>query len=188
MDSHGTHRKINVIIKIQKMIRKQIDLYACFKDRHKITQDELQEIKNYKLVQAPKEESLDNLVFLIFESSTESFGVALEDKKDGTFSLKSSQWVDIYPKIFSGETEMLTEKSWEEFRGTGLILIINQILQVFGWSIVYEFDTETKKAVRAYPARSKYRGFSPATQSDAYKKVSEYMVQHAHFLRNEANN
>ena len=37
---------------------------------------------------------------------------------------------------------MITEKSWEEFKGTGLLLIVNQILHIFGWAIVAEIETE----------------------------------------------
>ena len=30
---------------------------------------------------------------------------------------------------------MTKEKSWQEFRDTGLVVIINQILHIFGWAI-----------------------------------------------------
>ena len=32
------------------------------------------------------------------------------------------------------------EKSWEEFRGTGLLWMMNSILHLFGWAIVYEVE------------------------------------------------
>jgi hypothetical protein len=32
----------------------------------------------------------------------------------------------------------MTKKEWSEFRSTGLLLFINQILHVFGWAIVFE--------------------------------------------------
>lgn len=42
---------------------------------------------------------------------------------------------------------MVTKKEWIEFRSTGLLLIINQILHIFGWVIVYEMDSEEVKSV-----------------------------------------
>lgn len=50
------------------------------------------------------------------------------------------------------------EKSWKEFRDTGLLLILNQIAHCFGWAIVYEEDDKHK--VRVYPARVRFRGFA----------------------------
>lgn len=49
---------------------------------------------------------------------------------------------------------MVEEKSWEEFRESGLLWLINTTLHVFGWAIVFEIykigdDTNT----RVYPAR-----------------------------------
>ena len=48
---------------------------------------------------------------------------------------------------------MVTKKSWEEFRSTGLLWWINMILHTFGWAICYEFDDG--KIVEVYPARVK---------------------------------
>jgi hypothetical protein len=33
---------------------------------------------------------------------------------------------------------MVTKKEWSEFRSTGLVLIVNQILHIFGWALVFE--------------------------------------------------
>ena len=71
--------------------------------------------------------------------------------------------------------KMVEEKSWEEFFQTGLLLIINQILHVFGWSIVRLMDSEQKKVLKVYPARVKFRGFSSNVVDGSYQKITQYM-------------
>ncbi len=79
---------------------------------------------------------------------------------------------------------MLTKKEWSEFRSTGLVLIINQILHIFGWALVFEFENDEIKNV--YPARVKFRGFDNDSTSEAYKKLSQFMVDNATELNDEA--
>ena len=72
------------------------------------------------------------------------------------------------------------EKSWDEFRSTGLLLIINQILHIFGWAIVasyerYDVSTDIGVIKNVYPARVKYRGFTEKSTDRAYKKITKYM-------------
>lgn len=73
---------------------------------------------------------------------------------------------------------MLKEKSWEEFRETGMLWWINTILHVFGWTITYAID-EKGNIVRVYPARCRFRGFSEDLNTEGYKKVSKYMLNNA---------
>lgn len=79
---------------------------------------------------------------------------------------------------------MITKKAWSEFRKTGLVLIINQILHIFGWAIV--FDIEDNKIKEVYPARVKFRGFDSKSVDRAYKKLSKYMLDNAKTLNDEA--
>jgi hypothetical protein len=79
---------------------------------------------------------------------------------------------------------MIDRKTWDEFRETGLTLIINQILHIFGWAIVY--DVEDDKVVNCYPARTKFRGFEGGSISKAYIKVSQWMKNNAEELLKEA--
>lgn len=53
---------------------------------------------------------------------------------------------------------MIKRKSWKEFRKTGLLLIVNQILNIFGWAIAFSFD-DKDNLKEIYPARVKFRGF-----------------------------
>lgn len=81
---------------------------------------------------------------------------------------------------------MLKEKSWEEFRETGMLWWINTILHVFGWAITYAID-EKGNIVRVYPARCRFRGFSEDLNTEGYKKVSKYMLDNAEDLFEESN-
>jgi hypothetical protein len=86
------------------------------------------------------------------------------------------------------QKEMVKEKSWKEFRDSGLFWWVNTILHTFGWAIVFEVDdNDTDKIIRAYPARVKFRGFHEASNIKGYQKVSQYMVDNAPELLKEAN-
>ena len=80
---------------------------------------------------------------------------------------------------------MLEKKSWEEFRETGLLLYINQILHVFGWAITYEY--KNKKLVTVIPVRCKYRGFSGKCVSESYSKITKYLNKNIKKLLKESN-
>lgn len=85
------------------------------------------------------------------------------------------------------EKEMIEIKSWEEFRGTGLLWFINMILQMFGWSIVVEVDSEQKnKVLNAYPVRTKFRGFEEQSISNGYKQVSKWIKDNSKKLYKES--
>jgi len=87
---------------------------------------------------------------------------------------------------------MVENRSWQEFRETGLLLLVNQFLHIFGWALVadVEKDEEDKfvLANSCYPARTGFRGFSEKYTSEAYKKISRYMVNNANTLLKEALN
>ena len=68
---------------------------------------------------------------------------------------------------------MVKEKSWNEFRESGLLWFINSILHTFGWAICCSF--KDGEIVRAYPARVKFRGFSEDSNSDGYTKITNYL-------------
>jgi len=78
---------------------------------------------------------------------------------------------------------MVKRKNWNEFRSTGLVLIINQILHIFGWAIVFEIKDNIITDV--YPARVKFRGFDNDSTDEAYRKVSEYLKDNSAELYNE---
>ena len=76
------------------------------------------------------------------------------------------------------------EKSWDEFRKTGLFLLTNQFLHIFGWALTCERNNGHE---RVYPARVRYRGFAEDSQTRAYEKVQKYMVENAETLYKESD-
>lgn len=68
---------------------------------------------------------------------------------------------------------MVCRKTWEEFRETGLLFFINQILHVFGWAITVDIVDDEIKDV--YPARVKFRGFDNKTVDRGYTKVTRFL-------------
>ena len=74
------------------------------------------------------------------------------------------------------------EKSWDEFRKTGLFLLTNQFLHIFGWALTYDKDNQ-----RVYPARVRYRGFDEGAQTRAYEKVQKYMIENAKTIYDESD-
>jgi hypothetical protein len=93
--------------------------------------------------------------------------------------------------------EMVQARTWEQFRETGLHILVNSILHIFGWSIAFKFkiDKETRdkdknyegELVEVYPARTKFRGF-PSTSTDRmYKNISKWMRETSIELEKEAN-
>lgn len=79
---------------------------------------------------------------------------------------------------------MVTEKTWEEFRKSGLLWWINMILHTFGWALVMEFENE--KIKRVYPARVKFRGFGEEYNTEGYQAISKYMKENATELCSES--
>ena len=82
------------------------------------------------------------------------------------------------------ETPMISKKTWKEFRDTGLFFLVNQLLHVFGWAIV--FDIEGDEIIEVFPARVKFRGFDDASQTAQHIKIANYMVENAAELKEEA--
>lgn len=76
---------------------------------------------------------------------------------------------------------MIDQKTWEEFRESGLMWFVNTVLHTFGWALVY--NPETKEA---YPSRCKFRGFSEDINTNGYNKVTEYLKENIDELLKEA--
>lgn len=75
---------------------------------------------------------------------------------------------------------MIDQKTWEEFRSTGLMWFVNTVLHTFGWALVY--NPETKEVC---PARCKFRGFSEDINTNGYNKVTEYLKENIDELLKE---
>lgn len=79
----------------------------------------------------------------------------------------------------------MIEKTWKDFRESGLFWWMNMILHTFGWALVIDVN-ENSEIVRAYPARVKFRGFDEKSNTEGYIKVSEYMKENVEQLAKEA--
>jgi len=55
-------------------------------------------------------------------------------------------------------------------------MFINSFLHIFGWCIILEFEDDGT-FTRAYPARTKWRGFSSDAMDRAYRNVTKLMKE-----------
>jgi|2_EtaG_2_1085320.scaffolds.fasta_scaffold228595_2 hypothetical protein len=65
------------------------------------------------------------------------------------------------------------EKTWEEFRDSGLGWFINMTLHAFGWSLCFESDENGIR--RVFPARTTWIGFSEEDNEISHEKFKKYM-------------
>lgn len=82
--------------------------------------------------------------------------------------------------------EMTERKTWREFQSAGLLWFVNTILQVFGWSIVFELDEDRTNGIEVYPVRTKFRGFSDDSVRAGHIALAEYLKKNVKDLREEA--
>lgn len=85
------------------------------------------------------------------------------------------------------KSKMVEEKTWQDFRETGLFMMINTILHAFGWAMVVMTDDETGEVIRCFPARVKFRGFNEDDQDEMHKRIAGYLKANADELDKEAN-
>lgn len=78
-----------------------------------------------------------------------------------------------------------TQKTWYEFKQSGLLLFVNTFLHIFGWAICVVTDA-ADQVIAVYPARTRYRGFTQESTADAYVKLSEYIHKNHKKLLEEA--
>lgn len=105
-----------------------------------------------------------------------------ENKISGTLKMTENM-KPIDDKSVSDEW-LPVEKSWDEFRNTGLVQITNQFLHIFGWALTYAKDGDE---LRVFPARVRYRGFDEGSQTRAYEKLQKYMIENAETLYKESD-
>jgi hypothetical protein len=80
----------------------------------------------------------------------------------------------LYYVLMSEDIKWTEERSWDEFRESGIFCWVNRILHTFGWVLVVDVD-DAGKAVRCYPARCRYRGFGAEAESKMFKRISRWM-------------
>lgn len=80
---------------------------------------------------------------------------------------------------------MIERKSWKEFKDNGFLWLINNILHLFGWAILFEY--EDGKILDVYPAIVKFRGFPENSNSKGYRNVSHWLKENIDNLCDEAD-
>lgn len=78
----------------------------------------------------------------------------------------------------------LTQKTWDEFRATGLFMFVNSILHAFGWTLAVK--VEDGKATGCFPYRTKFRGFSDADTDEMHQNIGAYLKENADTLYEES--
>ncbi len=66
-------------------------------------------------------------------------------------------------------------ESWETFRQTGMLWMVNRTLHIFGWSIVVEYD-DNDKPLRAYPAQTEWKGFPRNVDDANYDRIDNWLA------------
>ena len=72
------------------------------------------------------------------------------------------------------ENKMVKEISGTDFRESGMLWLVNNLLHTYGMAITWDPYTDEIK-----PAIVKFRGFSPEVNDAGYKKVTQYMIENA---------
>ena len=83
----------------------------------------------------------------------------------------------------------IEEKTWQEFYDSGLLWWVNRTLHLFGWAICIVTDEVdgAEKIIRAYPARTLYRGFDTDTEDTNFKRLTGYLSKNITVLEEEVN-
>lgn len=68
------------------------------------------------------------------------------------------------------ENEWVKEITGKEFRESGALWFVNNILHLFGMAITWNPDTDELKA-----SIVRFRGFDLKSNDDGYKKLSSYL-------------
>ncbi len=69
----------------------------------------------------------------------------------------------------------MEQKTWTEFRNSGLFWFINRSLHLFGWAIVMEMNGDEVEKV--YPARVNFRGFSRSDEEEGFEKLTQHIAE-----------
>ena len=80
----------------------------------------------------------------------------------------------------------MEEKTWKEFRESGLLWFVNTILHLFGWAIVIN-QNDNGDIVNVSPARVSWRGFSAESNEKGYKSVTKFLSENIEDLLKEVD-
>lgn len=70
--------------------------------------------------------------------------------------------------------EMVTRRTWQEFRHSKLLWWVNRSLHIFGWAIVIDIG-EGDEILDVYPARVRYRGFDEKSEEAGFIGLTDLL-------------
>lgn len=76
--------------------------------------------------------------------------------------------------------EYIKTISGKEFRESGALWFVNQILHLFGFVLTWNPETDEIK-----PAICKFRGFNEDLNTDGYRRLSKYLKENIDKLEKE---
>lgn len=98
--------------------------------------------------------------------------------------MRTKQFVEVETEGLPTSESPMIEKSWDDFRKTGLFLFINSFLHIFGWCLLLKCD-ENNSCYEVIPARTSHRGFEEKFVEEDYQKLTKYMADNSKQLLKE---
>lgn len=74
-------------------------------------------------------------------------------------------------------TKDLDQRSWDEFRSSGMLFFVNTLLHFMGWAITV--NVKDGKVTGVFPARTRFRGFTYTDQTEQHYNVARYLRDNA---------
>lgn len=87
-----------------------------------------------------------------------------------------------YTNDVKKEKDIPIKADWSEFKETGLLVIANQFLRLFGWELSYDIDDD-----EMCPYRVTSRSYDESSLNAAYKQTQQYMSENAQKLYEDAD-
>lgn len=92
-------------------------------------------------------ETVDKKILSIYDSFEQFFSQTI------LFRYLYSPKPDFYSEVKKDLAEYPNRKEWEEFRDSGVLQSINDIIKTIGWEIDWEEDSRSHKILNIYPKR-----------------------------------
>jgi hypothetical protein len=80
--------------------------------------------------------------------------------------------------------KMTKKLKWEEFRNSGLLWFINNILHLFGRAICFDYN-KNKKLKEVYFARCKFRGFDEKTVTKGFINLTNFIEKNIKIIKKD---
>ncbi len=72
-----------------------------------------------------------------------------------------------------GLHQSVERKTWKEFKSSCMFYYINNILDIFGWSLFCETNEETKEIINVFPVKKKKNRWDEVSEATRLKRLQE---------------